>query len=288
MANREWIQRRRFDDGVDRWEIDEVRPGAALKGLISRYSAYREDIASFSARQELATTSGVLIYALGGPLEVVGADGRAILLRQGEGFAGAIADGTSISRGYGAQHGIHVFMPLTSLAAVSGVPLAELANRVVTMRDLIGPAADDLGRRLVEAADAERRFDLLDEFLIQRFARRANEDRTTRWSMTRLAQAGGPVSSALADEIGWSRRHFARRFRDSTGFGPDRFRRLARFERFAGRLMGSPDDDLAGLAIDSGYTDQAHLARDVRDFSNLTPGELRSRLIPEGGGVKND
>lgn len=106
--------------------------------------------------------------------------------------------------------------------------------------------------------------------------------------MRRLAQVSGPSSSALADEIGWSRRHFARRFRDSTGFGPDRFRRIARFQRFVGRLTRSPNDDLAGLAVDSGYSDQAHLARDVRDFADTSPGELRRRLIPDGGGVRDD
>jgi AraC-like DNA-binding protein len=288
MVTREWIQRRAFDDGVDRWEINEARPAPALRGMISHYSAYREDIGSFSARHELATTSGVLIYALGGPLEIVGADGKAIMLRQGEGFAGAIADGTSISRGHGAQHGIHVFMPLTALAAVVGTPLAQLANRVARLRDLIGPKADELGKRLVEAADEEARFDLLDDFLTRRFTDHERDDGMTRWSMTRLAQASGPSSSALADEIGWSRRHFARRFRDWTGFGPDRFRRIVRFERFVARLVGSPGDDLAGLAADGGYADQAHLHRDVRDFADLTPGELRSRLIPGGAGIRDE
>jgi AraC-like DNA-binding protein len=287
MAMREWVRRRAFDDGVDRWEMIDTRPAPALRGLVSRYSAYSEETRSFTARQELATTSGVLIYALGGPLEIVGADGNPILLRQGEGFAGAIADGTSISRAHGAQAGVHVFMTLTSLAAVVGLPLAELANRVATMRELIGPAADDIGGKLVEAGDAEQRFDLLDEFLTRRFATEPTHDPVTRWSMGRLAQVSGPSSSTLADEIGWSRRHFARRFRDSTGFSPDRFRRIVRFERFFERLTRSPEDNLAGLAVDSGYADQAHLNRDVRDFAGTSPGELRSRLIPEGGGVRD-
>jgi transcriptional regulator GlxA family with amidase domain len=106
--------------------------------------------------------------------------------------------------------------------------------------------------------------------------------------MRRLAGAPGPVTSALADEIGWSRKHFTRRFRAATGFSPDRFRRLARFERFAAALARAPDDSLAGLAAECGYVDQAHLARDVRAFSDMTPGELRARLIPGGGGVRED
>jgi AraC-like DNA-binding protein len=284
---RETIRRREFDDGLDRWEMVDARPAPNLRKVVSHYSAYWEETRSFSARQELASTSGVLIYALGGPLEIVGADGEAIMLRQGEGFAGAIADGTSISRGHGPQTGVHVFMPLSSLAAVLATPLAELANRVANMRDLIGPAADDLGGKLAEAGDAELCFELLDDFLVRRFANYIGHDEATRWSMNRLAKASGPSSSALADEIGWSRRHFARRFRDATGFSPDRFRRIARFQRFVSKLARSPRGDLAGLAADSGYADQAHLHRDVRDFADTTPGELRSRLIPGDGGVKD-
>jgi AraC-like DNA-binding protein len=266
----------------------DALPAPALRGLVSHYCLYSEETHSFTARQELATTSAVLIYALGEPLEIVGADGRSILLRQGQGFAGAISDRTSLSRADGAQSGVHVFMPLNSLATVIRMPLAEIANRVVTMRDLLGPDADELGGRLVEAREAEQRFELLDAFLADRLADQTAEDRTVRWAMARLSAAASPSSSILAGEIGWSRRHFARRFRDATGFGPDRFRRIGRFQRFVEHLIRSPGEPLAALALDSGYADQPHLARDVRDFADATPRQLRERLIPEGGGIRDN
>jgi AraC-like DNA-binding protein len=278
---------RAHDDGVDRWEMVEAAPALALRGRVQRYGWYREEIGSFGGRRELASTSGVLIYVLGEPLEIVGADGRAIVLRTGEAFAGGIADGTSLSRNLGAQHGVHVFLPLQSLAAVTGAPLAELANRVAPLRDLIGAAAGDLGGRLVEAGSAAERFDRLDAFLAARFAAAGDPDRPVDHAMRRLARADAPTAQKVADEIGWSRRHLARRFRAATGFAPDRFRRLARFERFAGAIAASPEDSLAGLAADCGYADQAHLARDVRDFADLTPGELRGRLLPNGAGVRD-
>jgi AraC-like DNA-binding protein len=106
--------------------------------------------------------------------------------------------------------------------------------------------------------------------------------------MARLAAAAAPHSSILAREIGWSRRHFAARFRAVTGFAPDRFRRLARFERFADALARHPDAALAGLAAETGYADQPHLSRDVLEFSGMTPGGLRARLIPQAGGVRDD
>ncbi len=280
-------QIRSHDDGVDRWRIVEAAPAPGLRGRVGQYCDYWEQTASFAARRELASTSGVLIYALGAPLEITGADGRIVTVAAGEAFAGGIADATSLSRGLGPQAGIHVFLPLTSLAAVCGAPLAELANRVVAFSDLVGPEARELGAALCDAADAGQRFALLDRFLERRFAERDREHKAA-WAMRRLARASGPMTSALAEEIGCSRKHFIQSFRRDTGFSPDRFRRLARFERFTEAIMAAPGDSLAGLAADTGYVDQAHLTRDVRAFADMTPGELRARLIPGQGGVRHD
>jgi len=265
----------------------DAAPSPALRGRVGRYSDYWEQTGSFAARRELASTSGVLIYALGAPLEITGADGKVIKVAAGEAFAGGIADATSLSRGLGPQAGIHVFLPLTSLAQLCGAPLSELANRVVAFADLAGAGARGLGHALCEAADPATRFALLDRFLERRFAD-AERDRGAAWAMRRLARAPGPATSALANEIGWSRKHFICRFRDATGFSPDRFRRLARFERFTEAIMRAPGDSLAGLAAETGYVDQAHLTRDVRTFSDMTPGELRDRLIPGEAGVRHD
>lgn len=282
------ISARRYDDGVDRWEMVEAAPAPALRGRIGRYCDYWEETGSFAARREFATADVVMIYALGAPLEITGADGRVVTVRAGEAFVGGVSDATSRSRGLGAQAGFHVFMPLASMAAVTGAPAAELANRVAPLRDLIGGDADDLGGALCEAADAEARFDLLDTFFARRFADAKEPDRPIAWAMPHLASAVGPLTSRLATEIGWSRKHFIRRFRNATGVSPDRYRRIARFERFAAAIAARPDDSLAGLATDCGFVDQAHLARDVRAFADMTPGELRSRLIPGGGGVRHD
>lgn len=279
---------RHHDDGVDRWEMIDAAPAPALRGRVGRYSAYREETKSFAARRELATTEGVLIYALGDPLEITGADGRVVVLRAGEAFAGGISDATSLSRGLGPQAGVHVFMPLTSLAAVTGAPVAEIANCVAPLRDLIGRDAEDLGSALLDAAGADGRFSLLDDFLIRRFAMSRDSDRPVAWAMPHLASAAGPLTTGLAAEIGWSRKHFIQRFKNATGFSPDRYRRIARFNRFAAAIAARPGDSLAGLAAECGFVDQAHLARDVRAFADMTPGELRSRLIPAGGGVRHD
>jgi AraC-like DNA-binding protein len=47
---------------------------------------------------------------------------------------------------------------------------------------------------------------------------------------------------------------------------------------------GAVADDLAVLAADAGYADQAHLTRESRELAGLTPAALaRARRVPAPG-----
>ncbi|MGH9192008.1 MAG: DUF6597 domain-containing transcriptional factor, partial [Acidimicrobiales bacterium] len=52
--------------------------------------------------------------------------------------------------------------------------------------------------------------------------------------------------------------------------------RILRFQRFldAARSSPSPRRDLARLAAETGYADQAHLTRDSRQLAGLPPAAL--------------
>jgi AraC-like DNA-binding protein len=87
-------------------------------------------------------------------------------------------------------------------------------------------------------------------------------------------QSGGAVAvETLAAELGWSRRHFAARFRAEVGMAPKALARLLRFERAVERLRGG--EELAMIALGCGYYDQAHFNRDFRAFTGTTPTAYR-------------
>lgn len=54
---------------------------------------------------------------------------------------------------------------------------------------------------------------------------------------------------------------------------PKTLARMVRFNR-ALELSRQGDDNWAGIAADCGYADQAHLAREFRDFAGTTPSTL--------------
>lgn len=278
---------RQFDDGVDCWSIVSAPAAKPLASLINGgYASYTENAQSFAARRELASTSGVLIFALDQPLSIVGADGVEIVLKTGEAFVGGAADATSISRALGPQHGLHIFLSAAGLAAVCNAPLTEIANRVVPLSEY--RSCDTLGARLVEARSAEEQFDLADQTLMRWFADCRSFDRTVLWAMEQFSFAEPTSVAAVAQEIGWSRKHLTHRFTTLTGHSPQTYRRLARFKRFTTHLAARPEDSLAELAAETGFYDQSHLSREVQALSAMTPGELRDSLLPGLGGFRED
>jgi AraC-like DNA-binding protein len=96
--------------------------------------------------------------------------------------------------------------------------------------------------------------------------------------------------STVARDLGLSERQLHRRCAAAVGYGPVLLRRVLRFRRFVSRVdAGEVTGDLAVLAAEAGYADQAHLTRESRELAGLPPAALaRLRRAPaplagEGG-----
>jgi AraC-like DNA-binding protein len=66
-------------------------------------------------------------------------------------------------------------------------------------------------------------------------------------------------------------RTLERKFKRSAGFSVKDVSALMRFEQVRNRLWLHPESNLAGLALELGYTDQSHLSREFKRFSGATP-----------------
>lgn len=74
-----------------------------------------------------------------------------------------------------------------------------------------------------------------------------------------------------------SERTLQRLLHKRIGLGPKWLIRRRRLQEAADRLRDS-DAELAGIAADLGYADQAHFTRDFRKATGLTPGEFAARF----------
>lgn len=80
----------------------------------------------------------------------------------------------------------------------------------------------------------------------------------------------------LADRVGVSRAHFARRFRTLTGMSPHRYITLRRVER-AKRLLHESRENLAQIALESGFGNQSHFTQVFHAVTGHTPSQYRRR-----------
>ncbi|WP_421788446.1 helix-turn-helix domain-containing protein [Hyphobacterium sp.] len=90
-----------------------------------------------------------------------------------------------------------------------------------------------------------------------------------------LAAAPGLTARRLAAELGISIRTLDRTFLAQTGLRPGEYLRIHRYHA-ARRAVSAGAANLADIAADHGYADQAHMTREFRHFSGLTPRRKRA------------
>ena len=192
-------------------------------------------------------------------------------------FVAGLTDTHGIVDQAGAIHCLD--LKLTPLGAYTllGVPMHELVNRVVDLTDIL-PGARDLADRL--AGNPAGRFNLLDAFLLDAAGRGPRPAPEVAWALRVLTGTHGAVSvGALAEEIGWSRRHLVAKFRQQVGLPPKTMARIIRFGHLLRRVRTAGPARWIQLAAECGYYDQAHMNRDFREFAGTTPTEFRARLV---------
>jgi methylphosphotriester-DNA--protein-cysteine methyltransferase len=80
------------------------------------------------------------------------------------------------------------------------------------------------------------------------------------------------LPDACADILG--ERQLRRRFERAVGYGPATLVRIHRFQGFLALAERQPGAKLGRLAAEAGYADQAHLSRECRRLSGLSPAGL--------------
>jgi len=207
----------------------------------------------------------VAIVCFGAPYRIDGASFAA--------FVGGLSDRPTDTEFVGAAGGVQVDLTPLGARRILGLPMEELTNHVAALEDVLGRRAGELVERLREAPGWPQRFALLDAALLRRVEGGPAPAPEVAWSYARLAAADGRVAAgALADEVGWSRRHLAARWRRDVGMGPKAVARVLRFQR-ALRLLRE-GHGLADVAYDCGFADQPHLNREFRTLGGSTPGEV--------------
>lgn len=161
------------------------------------------------------------------------------------------------------------------------LPHHELANRTFDGEEVLGSALARMwADEWLHTDGLEARVERIQAAIHARLI--ANGSRVRRepefeYAVRRLRQSSGRVRiDKLAHEIGWSRRHLARRFHEHAGVGPSVLGGMLRFHAVYKQLR----DVAAGSGvIYDYYYDRSHFLKDFKRYTGVT---LRGYLLDRG------
>jgi AraC-like DNA-binding protein len=158
-----------------------------------------------------------------------------------------------------------------------GASAAELAERHTPLSELWGAQGRSALDQIAEATGPQARLDVLAAMLRLRLPR----IQAMHPAVAALLSGPGQLAriDALVRDSSYSHRRFIALFREATGMSPKRYARLMRFRALLAALRAAPASPLGMLALEAGYSDQAHMNREFRAFAGLTPVQYL-RLAP--------
>lgn len=158
------------------------------------------------------------------------------------------------------------------MAPFFDLPADELTDRSADITTFWGP----FGRQTEQQAKAART--PADAAAVvqaalgaRRSLRHSPDARMNRAIDAILACQGSLRVGRLAQAAGLSRRQFERRFKRMAGLSPKRMCRIVRFANLCSQINGISRHEWAQIALDCGYSDQAHMIRECRYFTGHSP-----------------
>jgi len=261
-------------------ETVEGTPALPLQSIVERYRGYRLAGAPGTHRG-LPSQHLTFIISLDEPVDIARMPEGGTSPGKFQAFVGGLHSSAASIRHEGYQFGISLSLTPLGARSLLGLPAGELAHAVVPIEELLGPSAVGLVDQLASAPGWHERFAILDQVLVARLKGGAGPpaEVTEAWRQL-IATSGGVGVGALAEEVGYSRRHLGDLFRRELGLAPKEAARVLRFER-SRRLLERPDrPTLADVAVASGYYDQAHMTREWREIAGCPPTTWMAEELP--------
>lgn len=181
----------------------------------------------------------------------------------------------------------HVFMAFLmpdALQAITGLDISELINTSMPFSD-IAPRLDASWQHMADAVlaahDDAQRIRCIEEFILPRW--QACRGHTQSASSYQDWIASLAMRAALSG-AGKSTRQWERRVKLWAGQSMQTLRGMARAETSFFDMRRASERDMlswAELAFNTGFSDQAHMCREVRRMTGFSPEDIRQKIKTE-------
>ena len=164
--------------------------------------------------------------------------------------------------------------------------LDDLVDQHLGLSELWGSSVDRLVEAMARAASPERALMVLQDHLLREYRSAVLVDPLVGEAVQMLMPWYPVNIDTLATHLALSASQLRRRCLHAIGMSPKVLQRTLRFQGFlalaqaGARATGRRGTDgMAGVAVDVGYADQAHLSRECFRLTGLTPRQLLGGTI---------
>lgn len=167
-----------------------------------------------------------------------------------------------------------VFQP-TGIFRLTGIPAYELSNQFINAEYIF---SKDIRYFLEELQNAKSYAEMLliaDNFVAKLICQTQKDEHLLDKAIKQIMLNNGNISlDWLARESCLCTKQFRRKFYERAGVNPKTYSRIIRFTKAFNTKNRHPSNDWFSTAIECGYFDYQHLAKDYKEFTGLVPNEL--------------
>ena len=152
--------------------------------------------------------------------------------------------------------------------------VSALTDSTLPVSEVFGPDGDALAEQIVSLEDPPRTLELADAFIRERLPAPDPTVQTVNQIVELIVSSRSITRVADVQElVSMGKRTLQRLFNEYVGVSPKWVIQRYRLHDAAGRLAAGENLDLAALALDLGYFDQAHFVRAFKTVVGKAPAE---------------
>jgi AraC-like DNA-binding protein len=153
--------------------------------------------------------------------------------------------------------------------------IKEMENTAVSLEELFEKVGQEIEQQILNANSASERIKLIEIFLLNRLTDIETIDRIVRSTVETIMTANGQLSvDELSTLTQVDRRQLLRKFSSAIGLSPKQLSRTIRLQTALKMLLNNQFSNLAELAYENEYYDQAHFIKEFKEFTGSTPKEF--------------
>lgn len=170
-----------------------------------------------------------------------------------------------------------VFFHPMGIHQLFGTDMATLTNTSMSLRKLVGEKrVDELVKNLMMYQEDEHQIKVLDDFFSQQPVIKNDLLDDFRKMLNIIHANEGVINIAELKKSALynNRKTLERHFRKVVGISPKVYCQIYQFKCLINFLQAHPGITWAQLANQSGYYDQSHMSRYIREYLNVSPNSI--------------